>query len=464
MSGGGSVSKSNQKSESAPWIGQQPFLTDVFSQAQGLYNQGVPSYYPGAGYVGFNDIQQGAMDATVGRAGGSPQEGMFGQWLGQTMGQPQFDLTNAGMGANTAINGINPAMQNLFGQGGPSLGGGMGASRFGTNPFSGNQTAQQGFDAGGKMAAAGGVSGLLGQKQGFSDRMGDVQGGFDPTAMGTLQASARGDMLNKNPFLEDTFNRASQRVRESFNDTVMPGINSTFGGAGRTGSELHKASVGQAGEDLSDTLGNLATDIYGTDYAQERDRQLASANQLNQFGLGAGGLASDLYAGDASRRLGAAGLGSDMYLGERGLGQQATQAGMQNALDMNRFGGDMFNRGQDRSLAANQSLLSGGMQGAGQMGDMFSRINQAQQGAAGMVPDLNNMQWGNIDRMAGVGDQVQGLSEQELMDDIKRFNYYSQGPQDLMSNYAAIIQALGLNQSRGTGSSFSMSGYGGVGA
>ena len=71
MSGGASKSKSKsqstQSSESFPWIGQQPFLTDVFQGAQGLYNQGLPGFYPGDTFVPFNAVEQGAMDRTMQR-------------------------------------------------------------------------------------------------------------------------------------------------------------------------------------------------------------------------------------------------------------------------------------------------------------------------------------------------------------------------------------------------------------
>ena len=46
MSGSATYKRNESKNQNAPWIGQQPFLTDVFSQAQGLYNQGTPGYLP----------------------------------------------------------------------------------------------------------------------------------------------------------------------------------------------------------------------------------------------------------------------------------------------------------------------------------------------------------------------------------------------------------------------------------
>ena len=52
-SGGGQSTNTVQKAD--PWAGQQPFLKDVFQEAQDRYNQGdSPSFFPGSTIAGFN--------------------------------------------------------------------------------------------------------------------------------------------------------------------------------------------------------------------------------------------------------------------------------------------------------------------------------------------------------------------------------------------------------------------------
>lgn len=59
---GGGSSSSTTKSD--PWSGQQPYLTDVMSQAQNQYNNFTPQYYPQSTVAGFNQGQTSAIGAT----------------------------------------------------------------------------------------------------------------------------------------------------------------------------------------------------------------------------------------------------------------------------------------------------------------------------------------------------------------------------------------------------------------
>lgn len=166
--------KTNQQVQSSsPWEPQQPFLQDLFGQAQQNYQSGGPDYFSGNTYVPFSSQTEQAF----------------------------------GMMENAAQN--------------PSA----------------TETA-----VGGQLA-------------------------------GTLQ----GDFLNANPYLDATFDRAAQGVTEQFQDTVLPGINATFGMGGRTGSALHGETLSDAAGELSNSLGNLSTDIYGGNYQAERGRQLQAA-------------------------------------------------------------------------------------------------------------------------------------------------------------------------------------------
>ena len=73
---------------------------------------------------------------------------------------------------------------------------------------------------------------------------------------------ARGDYLNANPYVDQMFNQAADQVTNRFH--------SAFGGAGRFGSPSHQ-------RELAGGLADMATNIYGTNYAQERDRQQMAA-------------------------------------------------------------------------------------------------------------------------------------------------------------------------------------------
>lgn len=83
--GGSQTSTTTQKAD--PWEGQQPYLKDVFSKAQGLYNASGPEYYPGTTVAPMNDYQTSALDSmfNFGMAGGTPALNAAGSNIADTL-------------------------------------------------------------------------------------------------------------------------------------------------------------------------------------------------------------------------------------------------------------------------------------------------------------------------------------------------------------------------------------------
>lgn len=110
--------------------------------------------------------------------------------------------------------------------------------------------------------------------------------------MGTMQLAqtANGNYLNANPYVDAMFGEASRGVTDQFNEAVMPSLNATFGGAGRTGSGAHALSAGRAAGDLSDSLAGMASNIYGGNYMNERGLQMDAARALGGLGTTASGM------------------------------------------------------------------------------------------------------------------------------------------------------------------------------
>lgn len=82
------------------------------------------------------------------------------------------------------------------------------------------------------------------------------------SAMGQIQNTINGDYMNSNPYLDAMYNQGAKKVSDS--------VNSNFSAAGRYGSGAHQGVLGE-------TLGNMATDIYGSNYRTERQNQLNAA-------------------------------------------------------------------------------------------------------------------------------------------------------------------------------------------
>lgn len=99
----------------------------------------------------------------------------------------------------------------------------------------------------------------------------------------------RGDFLNPdtNPYLRSTYDRAAQDVTDQYTYGTAPVQQSQAARAGALGGSAD-AQVAQMDRwGLGNNLGNLATDIYGGNYAMERGNQMQGmgmASQMNEIG------------------------------------------------------------------------------------------------------------------------------------------------------------------------------------
>lgn len=105
-------------------------------------------------------------------------------------------------------------------------------------------------------------------------------------AQGELTKTLRGDYLNSNPYIDATYNKAARGVTQNYNEVVNPGIDSAFSKAGRYGSGAYAAARNQSDRSLGNSLTDLATNIYGQNYANERQNmvqgQLYAPDLANQ--------------------------------------------------------------------------------------------------------------------------------------------------------------------------------------
>lgn len=456
--------KSSSSSDSGPWAGTQPYLKDVYAQAQGLFNQGTPAYYPGQTYTDFNQIQQGAMDATMNRSGGSAAEGSLSNMLNRTMNQPGVSLAPGQATATHAMSGLATGMDTAANH---TNGMDLGASRFyadqGTGGWNDQLWKQSQYNGGPDVSSGPQFANTALQANADPMSMSDAneQAGSSQALNATAKSRLQNLTQGNNPYLDDMAKAATDSVREQFSESVMPSLNATFSMGGRTGSRAHTDAVGKASEGLADTISNMTSDIYGSNYQSDMDRKLQAADSLgnlevNEFSANSSddiarrGLGADLYLGsrglsnDAastalSDNLGRESLGKDYDINRRNLAQDATSTGMNAQLARNDMMSDWYNSGANRALDASGMLMDTSMGAIDDMTQMFGTQGQLQLGAGSQVGDLSDMQWANIDRMRGVGDDVQGLSDAMLEDDINRFNYYQNAPWQNLMRYAGII-------------------------
>jgi len=76
-----------------------------------------------------------------------------------------------------------------------------------------------------------------------------------------------------NPYLADMVSAASQAAREQFTNETIPGLSSRFGMSGRTGSPGMMNAYNSAAAGYGRGVADIATNLYGTAYENERQRQ-----------------------------------------------------------------------------------------------------------------------------------------------------------------------------------------------
>ncbi len=101
---------------------------------------------------------------------------------------------------------------------------------------------------------------------------------------GQLQATARGDNLNGNPYFNDALKYQLDDVRDR--------VNQEYSAAGRYGSNAHT-------EGLTDGLGQLSVNAMMNNYNQERGYQVNAADRLAGYGFDGANAAGQLDQANA---------------------------------------------------------------------------------------------------------------------------------------------------------------------
>lgn len=214
---------SPSQASSEPWSAVQPYLQQLYEGANRLYQGtgGTIPYYPGSTVAPQSQYTLASQQGMLDRLG---QSGIFGQGYA-----PASNL-----------------MQSLMSQFNPAI--------FGYNDFAGGEF--------GPTSTLGGSA-----------------------AVNSLMPTAMGDMLGSNPYLDQMFQGAASQVGDQFRTQTMPALQSMFSQAGRygPGSSMTNA-VDLQNQGFGQTLNRLASNIYGTNYANERQLQMQAAQQLGALG------------------------------------------------------------------------------------------------------------------------------------------------------------------------------------
>ena len=316
--GGGGTTSTNTVEKADPWAGQQPYLKDVFQEAQARFDDGSsPSFFPGATISPFNQNETAYQQSVV-------------DYLGSGRGQ--------GMQAR-AEGGVNDL--------------------FGSNPI---------FDATRGLAPYGQES--LQTAAGYTDQQALNTSGASDTMKQMLSGS-----VARNPFIENANNAMARDSVANFQQEVMPALRAS------------QIAYQPGGSSRGDIASGLAAGNVGRSIAD-----FTNTNYMNAFNSA------------QQQQMGAA------QLMEQGRGQRANEAYQQ--------GSGALGLGLGGEQAYAQNLGTGlGAYGA---------VSQQPIDLAGNLSD--------------VGMQQRELSQQQLDEDINRFQFDQNIQDQKLSNYMNLIQ------------------------
>jgi len=320
--GGGGQNTATQTVEKAdPWAGQQPFLTDVFAQAQDRYNEDGPGFFPDSTISGFNPLETSYQNSVVDYAQG---------------GRPQALQA----GAENAINNelFNPAGNSTF------------QATRGLAPY-----ATSGMNR---------ASGFTGEQA------------LDDTNASPIMKQMLSGSVDQNPFIQGAVNNFATDAVSNFQQQVMPALRSSQiayqpGGSSRgdIASGLAAGTVGRSIADFSnraymDAFNSAQNQQMGAAQLMESGRNQRAGEALSQ---GMGGFNQGL-AGE-NQIQGGFGMGLESFggvsqapienmanVGDVGMTQREL---VQQQLDesVNRFQFDQ--NVQDQKLASYANLIQG---------------------------------------------------------------------------------------------------------
>jgi hypothetical protein len=360
MSAGGG---SKESSSSSPWAQQIPYILKGFSEADRLYGGGpattgnsYPGSYGSGTAAGGGATGGGAPGGATG--GGTP--GGYSTYTGFMPDGSRITPDQTAGGGKYATTGNNGQMIRVMGPSGQPMwinaGGGSGGGGAGGGSWGGAGAGYGGIvgdyfpgDTVGQLSGATRSAGEfyrnnIGPSSNLRGAMGQTEattGGAylganpgDPTFSGFSSGNnmygdltgrtASGNFLNANPTLDAMYDRSAKAVIDNYTNKVKPQVDSVFAKSGRGGANAARwQSEYEADAGLNEGLGNLATDIYYKNYADERQLMEQAQQRGGNFMLeGARGL-SDSFQDERGNMMAAAGMAPEL---ERALFTGADKA------------------------------------------------------------------------------------------------------------------------------------------
>jgi hypothetical protein len=376
-----------------------PYLTTGLDRAKSLFLTGAqPTYFPGQTYVSPSAASSDAL---------AQQEALARQ-QNPLLQQAQ----QAFLGGLTTQSQATPLYQNIYGAASTQPGAGVY-----------QQAAQGGMQVAGQpqLQSLYGQAGMQPGQQVFGQA---AQGQLTNMATGQLANIAGGGFLNSNPYQQQMIQSATRPLQQAFSEQVLPGISSLYSKSGRLGSGSMERALGSATESYGRALGDVSSNLAGSQYQAERQLQQSALGQL-----------AGVSAQDIQTRLSGA---SSLEQAQRAAtGQQAGIAGQLAGLSaqdiQTRLAGASGLQGAQSAALGTQLQAAGGV-GSTQAADLSRQLQ-----ASLAAPQIYGQQFLPSQTLAQVGAQKEAISGQELQDQMARFQFGQQLPYQQLQGYLSSV-------------------------
>lgn len=392
MSKSGGGGGSTQKSDNAPWIGQQGYLSQGFDVAQTNLRDAQNNSYSGAYTAGQNDLQKEGAQGLVDYARGTGTDLARGvaSSAGTLLGSTNSFAQTAG---SLAANGAGPAQTNA-----------QSVLNAGANGQLGVPNQNAALQPGANQAAAAGYQGATQSMGNAGALFGQSQGNGNANIVAGAGQYVNNDILN------GQIDAVNRDVSRGLREETMTGLNARAIAGGNLNSSRAGAAAAVAERGAADRMADNATTMRANAYNTGINASLTNQSQQNSLALGAN---SQLQAGaTVGNQVQGLNEASRQFDTTSRLGA-ATSAG---ALDL-----------QNRQLNAQTQLAANAQQG--------QAVGLGMQGATNSA----NLATGNAGMLLGAGG-LQQVEEQRALDEARN---QVEKPQDrraqLLNNYWGVV-------------------------
>jgi len=410
-----------------PWSGEQPSLQRVYSEANNLYDNSIPQYYPGSTYVPMSGLQNSIATglAAYGLMGGNTGLNAANGFVTNTLAPGYTSGTQTGLDAaqNNLMSTVSPGATS--GSGSAFNAGNNTLSSFFSPNFTGTSSGvfNTGENTLGNMASgnySNVASGALGSG---SNALGSIaNGNFTSNASPAFGAANNvlGNELSTdylNPWSSPSFGTVVNNTLAS----VIPATSASFVNGGRADSGLAQRAQTMA---ATDAVGNLAQQQYQANQAIQ-NQAVSQASQNNQNAatnaISAATGAGNLYGTIGGLQQSAANAGAGNYLTQ--TGQQIQGAGVAG----NNFLGQQGNQNTAAGILSNNLLTQQG--------------RQVQ--TAGVAPLIDQTQSGDLQNSFQAAGTNQTDLQNQLNAQIAAYNYGQMLPWNQLGLFENAVTGTG---------------------